>query len=87
MSKRIEKDGKFYRMRRGKLVEIPEEWVGNTVHPQTIRNRASKVIHKLRKAAKGVMAGFHYSAELKQERLAKKENKKEESKGEDDEHI
>jgi hypothetical protein len=25
---RIEKDGKFYRMRRGKLVQIPPEWVG-----------------------------------------------------------
>jgi len=25
---RIEKDGIFYRLRRGKLVEIPSEWVG-----------------------------------------------------------
>jgi hypothetical protein len=49
MSKRIEKDGKSYRMRRGELVEIPPEWVGNTVHPQTIRKRPSKRIHKLRK--------------------------------------
>lgn len=32
MSKRIEKDGKFYRMRRGKLVEIPPEWVGRVFH-------------------------------------------------------
>ncbi len=42
MSKLIEKDGKHYRMRRGKLVEIPEEWVGQVTHPQTIRKRASK---------------------------------------------
>lgn len=42
MSKRIEIDGKFYRRRRGELVEIPEEWVGQTVHPQTVRKRPSK---------------------------------------------
>ena len=42
MSKRIEIDGKFYRKRRGVLVEIPEEWVGKTVDPQTIRKRKSK---------------------------------------------
>lgn len=42
MSKRIEIDGKFYRKRRGVLVEIPEEWVGQTVHPQTMRKRKSK---------------------------------------------
>lgn len=28
MSRRIEKDGKYFRMRRNKLVEIPMEWVG-----------------------------------------------------------
>ena len=42
MSKRIEINGKFYRKRRGVLVEIPEEWVGKTVEPQTIRKRKSK---------------------------------------------
>ena len=41
--KRIEVDGKFYRMRRGKLVQIPDEWVGTTVTPQTKRKRLSKV--------------------------------------------
>ena len=40
--RRIELDGKFYRMRRGELVRIPDEWVGNTVHPQSIRKRPSK---------------------------------------------
>lgn len=28
MSRWIEQDGKFFRMRRGKLVQIPPEWVG-----------------------------------------------------------
>jgi hypothetical protein len=50
--KRIEKDGKFYRMRRGKLVEIPAEWVGDTVHPQTIRERQSKLIGKVAREVK-----------------------------------
>lgn len=40
--RRIEIDGKFFRRRRGRLVEIPPEWVGRTVDPQTIRKRASK---------------------------------------------
>ncbi len=39
---RIEIDGKFYRKRRGKIVEIPAEWVGKTVDLQTIRKRKSK---------------------------------------------
>jgi hypothetical protein len=39
MAKRIERDGKFYRIRRGKEVEIPEQWVGQTVHPQELRSR------------------------------------------------
>jgi len=38
----IGEDGKHYRMRRGKLVEIPPEWVGKTLHPQTKRKRKSK---------------------------------------------
>jgi hypothetical protein len=42
MAKVIRQDGKSYRMRRGKLVEIPPEWVGKTLHPQTKRKRASK---------------------------------------------
>jgi len=42
MAKRIEMDGKFYRMRRGILIEIPELWVGKVTHPQTIRKRPSK---------------------------------------------
>lgn len=40
--KRIELNGRFYRMRRGKLVEIPPQWVGETLHAQTKRKRPSK---------------------------------------------
>lgn len=42
MGRLIEIDGKHYRVRRGKLVEIPKEWVGNVTHPQTIAKRKSK---------------------------------------------
>ena len=49
MSARIERDGKFFRMRRGKLVEIPMEWVGKVTHSQTISTRPSKQIHKRRR--------------------------------------
>lgn len=45
MAKRVEKDGKFYRLRRGRLVEIPPEWVGQTAHPQSVRKRRSKASH------------------------------------------
>ena len=50
--KRIEKDGKFYRMRRGKLVEIPAAWVGEVAYPQTIRERPSKLIGKVARVTK-----------------------------------
>jgi hypothetical protein len=46
VTKRIEIDGKFYRERRGKLVEIPAEWVGKVTHPQTMRKRPSQLINK-----------------------------------------
>jgi hypothetical protein len=45
-------DGKPHRMRRGKLVLIPEEWVGKTVHDKTIAQRPSKAPHKRRKQLK-----------------------------------
>jgi hypothetical protein len=38
----VEVDGKVMRLRRGKLVEIPPEWVGKVTHKQTIRKRVSK---------------------------------------------
>lgn len=52
MSKRTEKDGKLYRVRRGVLVEIPKEWLGNITTPGTIRKRPSKASRKLRKILK-----------------------------------
>lgn len=42
MSTRIEIDGKFFRERRGQLVEIPSAWVGKVTTEQTMRKRASK---------------------------------------------
>jgi hypothetical protein len=35
-------DGKPHRVRRGVLVEIPEQWFGHVAHKQTIRKRPSK---------------------------------------------
>lgn len=52
MAKRIEKDGKFYRLRRGVLVEIPAEWVGNVTTKQAIRKRNSKLTNKLARYVK-----------------------------------
>lgn len=46
MSKRIDIDGKSYRMRRGVMVEIPAEWVGKIPTAQTIRKRPSKQTNK-----------------------------------------
>lgn len=40
MAKRIEIEGKFFRMRRGKFVEIPEDWVGQVTFKQTQRKRS-----------------------------------------------
>jgi hypothetical protein len=42
--KRIEIDGEFYRERRGKLVKIPAEWVGQIPHAQTMRKRGSRKV-------------------------------------------
>lgn len=76
--KRIEKDGKYYRMRRGKLVEIPEEWVGKTVTEQSIRKRPSKQIHKLRKDTK--LNTYNVRHKRKKDKLEILEMKEEEVK-------
>jgi len=47
-----QQEGKYYRLRRGRVVEIPAAWVGQTLHPQTKRKRPSKAIHKRRKMLK-----------------------------------
>jgi len=46
MAKRIEIDSKYFRLRRGVLVEIPERWVGVCADGQTIRKRQSKLTRK-----------------------------------------
>lgn len=40
------------RLRRGKIVVIPEKWVGKVPHPQSIRKRPSKQIGKRKKETK-----------------------------------
>lgn len=52
MAQRIEKEGKFYRMRRGKLVEIPQQWIGRHPTAQTIRKRPSKLTGKVKRVVK-----------------------------------
>ena len=44
--KRLDVGKRAYRKRRGKMVEIPEEWVGICASPQTIRKRQSKTTRK-----------------------------------------
>lgn len=46
MKRSIEIDGRMFRERRGKLVEIPKKWVGQTLDPQTKRKRDSKFSRK-----------------------------------------
>lgn len=46
MAKRIERNGKFFRIRKGREVEIPFAWVGKVALPQTIRKR--KVLARTR---------------------------------------
>jgi hypothetical protein len=60
MPKLIEIDGKFFRMRRKKLVAIPEEWLGKVTFAQTMRERPSKMG---RKVAKDIKSKFnkHYN--------------------------
>jgi hypothetical protein len=52
MAKPIEKDGELYRVRRGKLVEIPPAWAGKVTSRQTINARQSKLTHKARRQNK-----------------------------------
>lgn len=54
MAKRIEIDGKFYRKRRGQLVEIPLEWLGKVTDRKTIRQRPSKLTNKVTRIVKDV---------------------------------
>jgi hypothetical protein len=57
MAKRIDIEGKSYRMRRGKLVEIPAEWVGRQTTKKTIRQRLSKLAGPRKRAMKDHATG------------------------------
>lgn len=46
MAKRIDINGRSFRLRRGVLVEIPLKWVGKTLSAQTKRKRQSKLTRK-----------------------------------------
>jgi hypothetical protein len=76
--KRVEKDGKFYRMRRGKLVEIPAEWVGEVVHARTMRERRSKLVGKVARDVKYAFNRNHKdrSAEISHELAAEEIKRK-----------
>lgn len=52
------KDNRHFRLRRGKMVEIPPEWLGKVTDPQSIRRRKDrarvKVVARRRRARKGL---------------------------------
>ena len=60
MAKRIEIDGKYFRVRRGKLVEIPSEWVGRYPSQKHIRQRPSKLSGPLKRIVKDVRGVNRY---------------------------
>lgn len=60
MAKMVMIDGKPHRQRRGKMVEIPKEWLGKVTTDKTIRRRPSKLHRKLRRATKGDPGKFQF---------------------------
>ena len=50
--KAIIEDGKVFRIRRGKKVEVPPEWVGVIPTKRTKRHRASNYINKIKRGVK-----------------------------------
>ena len=49
MAKKIIRDDGVYRTRRGKLVKVPDEWVGIITTNETIRQRKSKLCKNTQK--------------------------------------
>lgn len=47
------------RIRRGKVVVVPPQWVGKFPTKKTMRDRPSKMIGKLKRKIKGGMRGFY----------------------------
>lgn len=58
MAKRIKIGNDYFRVRRGKLIKIPDDWVGKVTHPQTIRKRKSKETFKSNKVGKVKGSGY-----------------------------
>ncbi len=63
------------RIRRGKEIEIPEKWVGKTLHPQTKRKRQSKQTKKIKRYMQAIRKGtlvnlmkikYHETEDLKE---------------------
>jgi hypothetical protein len=50
--KAIIEDGKVFRIRRGKKVEVPAEWVGVIPTQHTKRHRLSNYINKIKRVVK-----------------------------------
>lgn len=48
------------RIRRGKEVEIPPQWVGKVTTPATIRQRPSKLTGKVKRQVKDVTRQTRY---------------------------
>lgn len=46
-------DGKVFRVRRNKLVQVPDAWVGKITTNETIRQRPSKLLRKVRRTISG----------------------------------
>jgi hypothetical protein len=50
--KAIIEDGKMFRIRRGKKVEVPKEWIGVITTKKTKRDRVSNYTNKLKRVVK-----------------------------------
>lgn len=57
MAKMVLVDGVPHRMRRGKLVPIPKEWVGRHTTPKTIRQRKRTAEYRRRHQTGGNVKG------------------------------
>jgi len=66
MAKRIEENGKFYRIRRGKVVELPPEWVGRAYHGKTSWNWYSKGFRRAEKSRERNQARVELRGQLKE---------------------
>jgi hypothetical protein len=61
VGKRIKIGEKYFRERRGKLVEIPTAWLGVVPTGATMRKRPSRLTHKIARAVKHTTkGGIHY---------------------------